>query len=119
MMAPALRETLAITRNSSKKLARAFEEGGWCDFHHHATLCIAAYGLLVSEGDDSPCGSRSPTLLKKLTVPDGYRPAGSAIANRTPRPELDHNDASKVDRRAYQDPVTMSVLRRSNPRAVA
>ena len=73
----------------------------------------------LREGDDSPCGSRSPTLLKKLTVPDGYRPSGSAIANRTPRPELDHNDASKVDRGAYQDPVTMSVLRRSNPRAVA
>ena len=26
-----------------------FEERNWCRFHHHATLCIAAYGFLVAE----------------------------------------------------------------------
>jgi SRSO17 transposase len=26
-----------------------FEGRGWRGFHHHATLCIAAYGVLVSE----------------------------------------------------------------------
>jgi SRSO17 transposase len=32
-----------------------FEGRGWRGFHHHATLCIAAYGFLVSEmGEDSP-----------------------------------------------------------------
>ncbi|MGY2843935.1 SRSO17 transposase [Bradyrhizobium sp. USDA 4510] len=32
-----------------------FEGRGWRGFHHHATMCIAAYGFLISErGDDSP-----------------------------------------------------------------
>jgi SRSO17 transposase len=97
-----------------------FEGRGWRGFHHHATLCIAAYGFLVSERETiPPWGSCSPTLLKKLTVPDGYRPRGSAIANRTPRPELDRNDASKIDSGTCQDADTMPLLRRSNPRAVA
>src|SRR5256886_12535575 len=26
-----------------------FEGRGWRGFHHHATLCIAAYGFLISE----------------------------------------------------------------------
>ena len=27
---------------------------GWRGFHHHASLCIAAYGLLISERETSP-----------------------------------------------------------------
>jgi SRSO17 transposase len=26
-----------------------FEGRGWRGFHHHATLCIAAYGFLIAE----------------------------------------------------------------------
>ena len=26
-----------------------YEGRGWCGFHYHATLCIAAYGFLISE----------------------------------------------------------------------
>ena len=58
-----------------------FEGRGWRGFHHHATLCIAAYGFLVSERETiPPCGPRSSRLFKKLAVPDSYRPRGSAIA---------------------------------------
>jgi SRSO17 transposase len=58
-----------------------FEGRGWRGFHHHATLCIAAYGFLVSERETiPPCGPRSSRLFKKLAVPDGYRPRGSALA---------------------------------------
>ena len=31
-----------------------FAQLGWRGFHHHATLCIAAYGFLISERRDSP-----------------------------------------------------------------
>jgi SRSO17 transposase len=31
-----------------------FEGRGWRGFHHHATLCIAAYGFLVSERETIP-----------------------------------------------------------------
>ncbi len=58
-----------------------FEGRGWRGFHHHATLCIAAYGFLISERETiPPSGSRSAALFPKLAVPDGYRPRGSPIA---------------------------------------
>jgi SRSO17 transposase len=31
-----------------------FEGRGWRGFHHHATLCIAAYGFLISERETFP-----------------------------------------------------------------
>src|ERR1700680_713898 len=58
-----------------------FEGRGWRAFHHHATMCIAAYGFLVSERETiPPSGSRSAALFPQLVVPDGYRPRGSPIA---------------------------------------
>jgi SRSO17 transposase len=58
-----------------------FEGRGWRGFHHHATLCIAAYGFLVSERETiPPSRPRSAALFTELAVPDGYRPRGSAIA---------------------------------------
>ncbi|MEH2471212.1 SRSO17 transposase [Nitrobacteraceae bacterium AZCC 2161] len=58
-----------------------FEGRGWRGFHHHATLCVAAYGFLVSERETiPPSRPRSAALFKELAVPDGYRPRGSAIA---------------------------------------
>ncbi len=58
-----------------------FEGRGWRGFHHHATLCIAAYGFLISERETIPPSAPRPTaLFSQLAVPDGYRPRGSAIA---------------------------------------
>jgi len=58
-----------------------FEGRGWRGFHHHATLCIAAYGFLISDRETiPPSGPRSAALFPKLAVPDGYRPRGSPIA---------------------------------------
>ena len=58
-----------------------FEGRGWRGFHHHATLCIAAYGFLISERETiPPSGPRSAALFPQPAVPDGYRPRGSALA---------------------------------------
>jgi SRSO17 transposase len=58
-----------------------FEGRGWRGFHHHATLCIAAYGFLISERETiPPSGARSAALFSPPPVPSGYRPRGSAIA---------------------------------------
>jgi SRSO17 transposase len=58
-----------------------YEGRGWRGFHHHATLCIAAYGFLISERETiPPSGPRSATLLPQLALPDGYRPRGAPIA---------------------------------------
>lgn len=58
-----------------------YEGRGWRGFHHHATLCIAAYGFLISERETiSPSGHTTPTLFPEFTVPEGYRPRGAALA---------------------------------------
>ena len=41
-----------------------FEGRGWRGFHHHATLCIAAYGFLISERETiPPSAPRSATSV--------------------------------------------------------
>jgi len=58
-----------------------FEGRGWRGLHHHATLCIAAYGFLISEREMiPPSATSSARLFKEVTIPETYRPRGSAIA---------------------------------------
>jgi SRSO17 transposase len=58
-----------------------FEGRGWRGFHHHATLCIAAYGFLIAErATIPPSGPCSATPLKTPTLPASYRPRGAALA---------------------------------------
>jgi SRSO17 transposase len=58
-----------------------FEGRGWRGFHHHATMCIAAYGFLISERETiPPSGPRPATLFQTPALPEGYRPRGSALA---------------------------------------
>jgi SRSO17 transposase len=58
-----------------------YEGRGWRGFHHHATLCIAVYGFLISERETiPPSGPRAAAILPQLAVPEGYRPRGSALA---------------------------------------
>jgi SRSO17 transposase len=58
-----------------------YEGRGWRGLHHHATLCIAAYGFLISERETiPPSGPASTTFLSELAVPDDYRPRGTAAA---------------------------------------
>ena len=58
-----------------------YEGRGWRGFHHHATLCIAAYGFLISERETiPPSGPRSAALFSPPPIPPGYRPRGAALA---------------------------------------
>ncbi|MDR5785227.1 IS701 family transposase [Caballeronia sp. LP003] len=58
-----------------------FEGRGWRGFHHHASLCIAAYGFLVAqrlnEGRKKNSEIRSPPALPTDYVPRGS-PANAA-----------------------------------------
>jgi SRSO17 transposase len=55
-----------------------YEGRGWRGFHHHATLCIAAYGFLISErGAIPPSGPCNTVLIQEHRLPNGYRPRGS------------------------------------------
>ena len=58
-----------------------FEGRGWRGFHHHATMCIAAYGFLISErGAIPPSEGRREILLPQPALPAGWRPRGAAAA---------------------------------------
>jgi SRSO17 transposase len=58
-----------------------YEGRGWRGFHHHATLCIAAYGFLVSERETiPPSGPCSAAPLPQPRLPDSYRPRGASLA---------------------------------------
>jgi len=55
-----------------------YEGRGWRGFHHHATLCIAAYGFLISERSTIPLSAgRNATFFQTPHLPQGYRPRGS------------------------------------------
>mgnify|MGYP000916607083 CR=1 FL=1 len=54
-----------------------FEGRGWRGFHHHATLCIAAYGFLVVERSRfSPFAHAGQLELSTPALPQDFRPRG-------------------------------------------
>ena len=90
-----------------------FEGRGWRGFHHHATLCIAAYGFLISEREKIPPSAPRRAGAPPSALPDGYRPRGSAPAARTTHSKLDRYRAPAIDRRSRQQTSAMSMLRSS------
>src|SRR6266403_1788971 len=91
-----------------------YEGRGWRGFHHHATLCIAAYGFLISERETiPPSGPCATQKLPPLAVPDGYRSRGAADPARTTHLKLDRHHATTSHRRPRQEPRSMSMLQRA------
>jgi len=61
-----------------------YEGRGWRGFHHHATLCIAAYGFLVAERNRfSPSARVGHVGLSGPELPSDFRPRGSPRSPRT------------------------------------
>jgi SRSO17 transposase len=88
-----------------------YEGRSWRGFHHHGTLCIAAYGFLISERERiPPSGPRSTTPIKKSPLPSGYRPRGAPDPTAAPRSQLDCYDPSRVDRRDRKQASAMPAL---------
>ena len=55
-----------------------YEGRGWRGFHHHATLCIAAYGFLMAERNRfSPSAHIGNLGLPAPQLPPDFRPRGS------------------------------------------
>jgi SRSO17 transposase len=76
-----------------------FEGRGWRGFHHHASLCVAAYGFLVLERMRfSPRGPSGG--LAAPAVPGAYRPRGSRAAPAAARAAVDRQPAPSSRRAA-------------------
>ena len=89
-----------------------YEGRGWPGFHHHGTLCIAAYGFLISERETiPPSAPRSSRSFTKPAIPDGYRPRGAPDPAPTPHPQLDRDHASHIGRRDRPNAAAMPMLR--------
>ena len=76
-----------------------YEGRGWRGFHHHASLCIAAYGFLMAEqlSAKGPVGVKKNFAARQVpTLPDDYIPRGSP-ARTAPRPQFDHDTAPRVE----------------------
>lgn len=61
-----------------------YEGRGWRGFHHHATLCIAAYGFLIAERSlFSPSLRACQVELSIPKIPPGWQPRRSTGTART------------------------------------
>lgn len=52
-----------------------YEGRNWRGFHHHASLCIAAYGFLILERLDG--SKKNSARFKAPALPTGFRPRGA------------------------------------------
>ena len=88
-----------------------YEGRGWPGFHHHGTLCIAAYGFLISERElIPPSRPHSARRVKKPAISNGYRPRGTADPPPTPRCQLDYDTPPLLHRRNRKSTPKVSLL---------
>lgn len=57
-----------------------YEGRGWRGFHHHATLCIAAYGFLTMQRLKYPDSKKNNAKPKALALPSDYVARGSGAS---------------------------------------
>ena len=72
-----------------------FEGRGWRGFHHHATLCIAAYGFLVSERETIP--------PQDLVAPLGSKNLPFPLVTDPEAPPVRPNVTSRTRSRRHAD----------------
>jgi SRSO17 transposase len=58
-----------------------FEGRGWRGFHHHASLCIAAYGFLVATRLKAEGVEKKTMHFPAAALPKDYRPRGSGAGS--------------------------------------
>jgi SRSO17 transposase len=77
-----------------------FEGRNWRGFHHHASLCIAAYGFLIGERLTHRQDTKKNTVFRaQPALPEGYSPR-RANSTSAPRPRLNFDPVLVHRRRA-------------------
>lgn len=88
-----------------------YEGRGWRGFHHHASLCIAAYGFLMAQQLRHPgdAAKKNSAPSAQPAVPTHYKPRGSP-AHAAPRPILHDELAAAYRQRFDATPAKVPVL---------
>ena len=87
-----------------------YEGRNWRGFHHHASLCIAAYGFLMRERLSG--SKKNATRLKAPALPKDFRPRGTG-ADATAYPMVNRNSALSTGSRHRPTSSAMPVLRKT------
>lgn len=90
-----------------------YEGRNWRGFHHHATLCIAAYGFLMRE---RLRGKKNAVRLTKPAVPKSYRPRGNR-SDATTQSVVDRLHSFPTGTTHLTGVATMSLLRKATRHA--
>ena len=89
-----------------------FEGRSWRGFHHHASLCVAAYGFLISERETiPPSGPGAARRGAQAGLPSGYRPRGTTDPTRKACPQFHRHSAAKAHSSPCTQTPAMSLLR--------
>ena len=95
-----------------------FEGRGWRGFHHHATLCIAAYAFLVAErAAIPPSGPATTTFRQKSALPNSVKPCGATNPTRTARSGFHRFPQAPACHRSDPTLATVSLLPSTQPQA--
>ena len=87
-----------------------YEGRNWRGFHHHASLCIAAYGFLMLERLSGV--KKNSTRLQAPALPEGFHPRG-AVPDAAPRPLVHRHRTLSAGARHRSKSFTLSVLRQT------
>jgi SRSO17 transposase len=87
-----------------------FEGRGWIGFHHHASLCIAAYAFMVCTRIAFSPSGLARILFKMPPLSEGFRPRGSSAAKRTTRSMVAKDDPPPSHYWAVHTSISMPML---------
>jgi len=85
-----------------------YEGRNWRGFHHHASLCIAAYGFLMLERLAGV--KKNAARLQAPALPEGFRPRGAG-PNAAPRSVVDRHRSPSPGVRHRTTTSAMPLLR--------
>jgi len=93
-----------------------YEGRNWRGFHHHASLCIAAYGFLMLERLSG--AKKNSARFKAPAVPEAFRPRGAG-SGAAPRAVVDRNLPLSTGARHRAKPRAVSLLRTKTRRSLS
>ena len=91
-----------------------YEGRNWRGFHHHASLCIAAYGFLMLERLSG--NKKNRVRLQAPALPESFRPRG-ARPDAAPHPVVDRHRALPPGSRHRATASAVPLLRQTLPPA--